>query len=175
MPISQFPERPERPDDQVGPEPSNSGPQPASKPRTRLENEVLEILQRTDTPVSMGEHVRRKAAQERRERTARWRSEAASLPARLRLFRGIFGFAVLGLLAYLVGDLSPLLATVLGILAVIVLFLPVFDRVRSGPQPPTAQRWRGRDMNATFRPSGSTASPPWLESLRERFRNGPKR
>ena len=128
MTISQFPEKPEGND------------HPPGKPRTRLEDEVLEILQRTDTPVSMSEHVRRKVAQERRERAQRWRNEARSLPSRLGAFSGIFGFAILGLLAYLLRDASPLLATILAVLSVVVLFLPVVDRYRNGPKSSTSKR-----------------------------------
>lgn len=162
MTISQFPEKPD------GETP------PPGKPRTRLEDEVLEILQRTDTPVSMSEHVRRKVAQERRERAQRWRHDALSLPSRLGAFSGIFGFAILGLLAFLVRDASPLLATILAIASVVVLFLPVVDRYRNGPQSPTAKRWRGRDMDTSFRPPGSSGQPAWFEQLRDRFRKPPK-
>lgn len=162
MTISQFPEQPD------------SNDHPPGKPRTRLEDEVLEILQRTDTPVSMSEHVRRKVAQERRERAQRWRAEATSLPSRLGAFSGIFGFAILGFLAFLLRDASPLLATVLGILSVVVLFLPVVDRYRNGPQASSPKRWRGRDMNATYRPPGSSGQPAWFEHLRDRFRKPPR-
>ena len=115
----------------------------------------------------MSEHVRRKVAQERRERAQRWRNEALSLPSRLGAFSGIFGFAILGFLAYLVRDASPLLATVLAIASVIVLFLPVVDRYRNGPQSPTAKRWRGRDMDVTYRPPGASGQPAWFEHLRD--------
>jgi hypothetical protein len=162
MSISQFPEKPD-----------GDAP-PPGKPRTRLEDEVLEILQRTDTPVSMSEHVRRKVAQERRERAQRWRNEALSLPSRLGAFSGIFGFAILGFLAFLVRDASPLLATILAVLSVIVLFLPVVDRYRNGPQSSSSKRWRGRDMDFSSRPPGSSGQPAWFEHLRDRFRRPPR-
>lgn len=164
MPISQFPDNRDAADDdrQVGPT------------RTRLEEEVLEILQRTDTPVSMSDHVRRKVAQERRERANRWRDSATSLPARLGSFSGIFGFAVLGLLAFIVRDLSPLLATVLAILSVIVLFLPVIDRARGGAQSATGKRWRGQDVDFSARPPMMSGQPAWFEALRDRFRRPPR-
>ncbi len=162
MTISQFPEKPD------GESP------PPGKPRSRLEDEVLEILQRTDTPVSMSEHVRRKVAQQRRERAHHWWNEARSLPSRLGAFSGIFGFAILGFLAFLLRDISPLLATILAVLSVVVLFLPVVDRFRNGPQSSSAKRWRGRDMDVTFRPPGSSGQPAWFENLRDRFRKPPR-
>ncbi len=163
MPISQFPEKPESDEDrQVGPT------------RTRLEEEVLEILQRSDTPVSMSDHVRRKVAQERRERSQRWRQEAASLPSRLGSFSGIFGFAALGFLAFILRDVSPFLATILAVLSVVVLFLPVIDRARNGPQSSSGKRWRGRDMDFSSRPPGMGGQPAWFETLRDRFRKPPR-
>ncbi len=162
MTIRQFPEQPEDKD------------RPEGKPRTRLEDEVLEILQRTDTPVSMSDHVRRKVAQERRARTQQWRNEALSLPSRLGAFSGIFGFAILGLFSFLLRDASPLLATILAVLSVIVLFLPVVDRYRNGPQSSSPKRWRGRDIDTPFRPPGSSGQPAWFEHLRDRFRKPPR-
>jgi hypothetical protein len=122
----------------------------------------------------MSEHVRRKVAQQRRERAQRWRDEARSLPSRLGAFSGIFGFAILGFLAFLLRDASPLLATILAILSVVVLFLPVVDRYRSGPQGPATKRWRGRDMDFSYRPPGSSGQPAWFEHLRNRFRKPPR-
>lgn len=167
MPISQFPENPE-------PEEEDRQIRPA---RTRLESEVLEILRRTDTPVSMSDHVRRKVAQERRERSQRWRQSATTLPSRLGSFSGIFGFAVLGLLAFILRDISPLFATVLAILSVVVLFLPLIDRARGGPQANTGKRWRGRDIDPYSRPPGlpgASGQPAWFEALRDRFRRPPR-
>jgi len=163
MPISQFPDNRDADEDrQVEPT------------RTRLEEEVLEILQRTDTPVSMGDHVRRKVAQERRERADHLRQSATSLPSRLGSFSGIFGFAILGLLAFILRDLSPLLATVLAVLSVVVLFLPVIDRARGGSTTSPNKRWRGRDMDFTSRPPGMSGQPAWVENLRDRFRRPPR-
>jgi hypothetical protein len=162
MTISQFPDQPD------------GESRPPGKQRSRLEDEVLEILQRTDTPVSISEHVRRKVAQERRERVQRWRHEAQSLPSRLGAFSGIFGFAILGFLAFLLRGTSPLLATILAILSVVVLFLPVVDRYRNGQQGSTTKRWRGRDMDLSYRPPGSSGQPAWFEHLRNRFRKPPR-
>jgi len=159
MPVSQFPE--EREDRQIGPN------------RTRLEEEVLEILQRTDTPLSMSDHVRRKVAQERRERARRWSRTATSLPQRLGSFSGIFGFAVLGFLAFVVRDLSPLLATILAIASVVVLLIPIISGVRS-PRGSTNRRWRGRDMDSFPSSYGPSSQPAWFEHLRQRFRRPPR-
>ena len=163
MPISQFPDNRDAEDDRhVGPA------------RTRLEEDVLEILQRTDTPVSMSDHVRRKVAQERRERANHWRDRVASFPALLGSFSGIFGFALLGLLAFVVRDVSPLLATVLAILSMILLFLPVIDRARGGSQSASGKRWRGQDMDFSPRPPTLSGQPAWFETLRDRFRRPPR-
>ncbi len=163
MPVSQFPENRDGGEDrQIGPT------------RTRLEEEVIEILARSDTPVSMSEHVRRKVAQERRQRANHWRSTAASFPSRLGSLSGIFGFAILGFLAYLVRDLSPLLATILAVLSVVVLFLPLVDRARNGPRSTPGKTWRGRDMDFHSRPPGSSGQPAWFDTLRDRFRRPPR-
>lgn len=138
--------------------------------RTRLEEEVLEILQRSDQPISFSDHVRRKVAQERRERFGRWQASLASLPSRLGSFSGLIGCLILAFLAFLVRDVSPLLATVLAIASVVCLLLPIVQRFR-GPTPSADKRWRGQDVTFSGTPGGQ---PAWFEHLRQRFRKPPR-
>jgi hypothetical protein len=143
---------------------------PSGQQRTRLEEEVLEILQRTDQPISFSDHVRRKVAQERRQRLGRWQDGVASLPSRLSGFSGLVGCLILAFLAFLVRDLSPLLATILAVASVVCLLLPIVQRFR-GPTSPSGQRWRGQDVSFSGSPGGQ---PAWFEHLRQRFRRPPR-
>ena len=149
-------ERPDRPDgeDRV-----------IGRPYSRVESEVMEILRRSDKPISFTEHVRRKTARARRERllevgTRVRRSQGQAGP-------GTFLLACIGLAlaAFLLRDASRLLATLLAVASVVCLFWPVVTRLRQ-PSAPTTKRWRGRDMDYT-----TPAEPPrWARDLRDRFR-----
>ncbi|MEJ7761402.1 MAG: hypothetical protein WKF80_01280 [Thermomicrobiales bacterium] len=129
-----------------------------------MEDEVLEILQRTDRPISFTDHVRRRTNARRR----------AAMSDRLRRFQ--FGPRLTAILPLLVAvitaglglalrDVSPLLSTILGwtsVASLLILFVPRFRRATQ----PSVKRWRGRDM--TFDPE----RPDVLRSLRERFGRG---
>ena len=137
--------------------------------RSRLEDEVLEILYRVDQPASFTDHLRRKASRQRRER---WSAigdrfgggrRAGALGAGSYL---IGSFAV-ALLAVLLRDASALLATILAMASVALLVWPIVDRYRR-PQPPEIKRWRGRDIDLN-------PPPAWLRALQDRFRRPPRR
>ena len=139
------------------------------RPYSRVEAEVLEILQRTDRPVSLSEHVRRKAARARRERLARATWQLRRAPAEAG--PGAFLVPCVGFApgAYLVRDVSALLANVLVLASVVCLFWPIVARLRQ-PAGSPSRRWRGRDMD--FRPPPEP--PRWVLDLRERFRRPPR-
>jgi len=143
--------------------------EPAPPRRTRLEDEVLEILTRTDQPASLGDHVRRKAAHQRRERLERARGMVT--PARggfqLDPTTALVGSFVAAFLALLIRDTSALLATLLAVASVGLLLWPIVDRFRR-PQQTDLKRWRGRDVDMSQPP------PAWVRSLQDRFRRPPK-
>jgi hypothetical protein len=115
---------------------------------TRLEQEVREILERTEaqrTPIDqIGDavHRQRVATQRRLKRSSPLAVQSRILtPEILR----IVGALALAVLAVMFGEVSRLLAMVLAIASLIVFFSLWFptSRVTSTDRP----RWRGRDLN----------------------------
>lgn len=142
-----------------------AGGEPAPR-RSRLEDEVREILVRADQPASFTDHVRRKAQQQRRERIA----GAGRVVPRIDTFGpGAFliGCFVAAFLATLVRSSSPLLAQLLAVGSVALLAM-VWVRPGSSGRSRIKQ-WRGRDIDLSPPP------PAWMESLRDRFRRPPSR
>jgi hypothetical protein len=141
--------------------------QPPS-PRSRLEDEVLEILVRADQPTSIQDHLRRKAERARMAAAPRGANPFRS-PSLSRIGPGGFliGAFVLAFLATLVRSASPLLAT-LFVLAALASFAMLWVRRYAAPAGSDAKRWRGRDLDLSPPP------PAWLESLRDRFRRPPR-
>lgn len=147
------------PDEPVTPPPGH---------RSRLEDEVLEILAQADRPTSLADHIRRKAAQRRRAQlrhTVHWLSGGRG---HLNAGTLLVGCAVAALLAVLLADVSALLARVLAIVSIVLLLAPIVLSFR-GSRHSTVKTWRGRDMD--LRPG----PPEWVESLRDRFRRPPRR
>jgi len=135
------------------------------RPYSRVEAEVLEILERSDKPISFSDHVRRKVARERRERL-RQAGERLTQP-RGNAGPGTFLVAaiVLAVVAFLLRDVSGLLAYLLGLGSVICLFWPIVQSLRR-PSESSSRRWRGRDMDDTPPPE----PPRWVQDLRDKFR-----
>ena len=129
------------------------------KPKSRLDEELAEILERTDRPPSNVIKFRAKA------RTSRSRVE--QLKSKIhRPSPGVLLVAclALALAGSLVHDSSKLTAAVLGILS-IACFVAVFVLGFRRPNGPPMQRWRGQDIR--FGHSGSS----WFD----RWKKPPKR
>ncbi|MDP9354898.1 MAG: hypothetical protein M3R02_06370 [Chloroflexota bacterium] len=134
--------------------------------RSRMEDEVLEILYRTDQPSSFADHVRRKTARQCQSRL----STVSRYPRLLRQTGpGTMLVASIGaaLLAVLVKDASAILATLLALASVSLLLAPIVGRYRR-PGQSDVKRWRGRDIDLSPPP------PAWVGSLRDRFRKPPR-
>ncbi len=140
---------------------------PANNRRSRMEDEVLEILNRTDRPVSISDHVRRKAQRQRRARVAGVGASLQSVIATAGPGTMLLGCLALAVLAYLIRDVSALLASILVVASVVLLLMPYLGR-RRRPDPLGPKRWRGRDIDLAAPP------PPWLGAIRDRFRRPPQ-
>lgn len=142
-----------------------AGDQPPP-PRSRLEDEVREILVRADQPTSLRDHVRRKTRQQRRSRID---AAARAFPSWDSAGPGTFLVGCLGLalLASIVRDSSALLAALLALASVASLAM-VAVRRRGAAGGSNTKTWRGRDMDCSPPP------PAWVESLRDRFRRPPR-
>ena len=116
-------------------------PQGEPPRRSRVEDEVLEILQKADRPPTVADQVRSKA---REGKVSLGR--AAAHQGRFDL-RGplapLLGAVALALLGSLVRGASPLAASLLGVFAFAV-FCSLWFAPSTGPG--TGNRWRGRDL-----------------------------
>ena len=146
-------------------EPNRGNEQPPSS-RSRLEDEVLEILVRADQPTSLADHVRRKRQRGRPPARA---GTARVLPGLAEIGPGTLLLASLGVafLASIVRPSSPLLATLLAVGSVVLLGLLWVPRVGEQGRS-NIKQWRGRDIDL------SPPAPAWVESLRDRFRRPPR-
>ncbi|MDQ3694827.1 MAG: hypothetical protein M3464_14560 [Chloroflexota bacterium] len=131
---------------------------------SRLETEIAEILERTEQPASFTEHVRRKA----RARPPRPSVSPPSMPSLHGLGPGSFliGALLFAALGAAIHGPSPLLATLFAIVS-FVSFAMIWVR-RAPPGINSTKTWRGRDLDLGPSP------PPWVKSLRDRFRGPPR-
>lgn len=131
-----------------------SSAQPTGSPgdksaKTRLEREIEEILEKSERehPLPPPTPIRRsRARRPLREVGTRLQSaDVRRLAGPLRqMLEGasIFLALILGIVAVLLGNLSPFLATIVAVAAVVALFWPVITR-RGAPDP-GEKMWRGR-------------------------------
>ena len=115
---------------------------------SRLEQEVREILERTEaqrTPIdhiSESVHRTKIGAQQRLKHPKSWSARSRFMaPDILRLA----GALALAILAALLGSISNLLATVAAIASLIVFFSLWFPSTRTTAT--SRPRWRGRDLD----------------------------
>jgi hypothetical protein len=145
-------------------------PENNDSPRhSRLEEEVLEILQQSERPISFTERVRARAEREQFERRARLSNRAHS--ARVEVTPGmmLIGAIIAALLAWWVSDFSGLLARVLAIVSVDLLVVPIILQFRRPSRSVNSKRWRGRDV------SFSNGQPAWYNDLRDRLKRPPRK
>lgn len=145
----------------------DDNPPPTPGRRSRLEDEVLEILARADKPTSLTDHVRRKTQRQRQQRLQTSVGRFSSWSAGLDANTFLMGFVIAALLVMFLGDSSALLARLIAIVGLFCLLAPIVLRFKS-PRQPTIKQWRGRSIDLS--PQG----PEWMNSLRDRFRKPPR-
>ncbi len=140
----------------------NPHPEPHQS-RSRLEDEVLEILTRADRPPTMRERLEHAA----RDGESRLRRASRSAPAGISIGPGALLLAsfALALLGSALAGSSHLLGFLFGLASFVCLALLWAPRFNVGGG---AKRWRGRDLGPT------TSNAQWLDDLRERFRKPPR-
>ena len=136
--------------------------------RSRLEDEVLEILVRSEQPTSLSDHIRRKAVRERRMRAGRAASGLPRVASSLGPGSLLIASIVLAFVAAAVRDWSALLGQLLAIASVAAL-IGIYVVTHRRPCGSSVKQWRGRDIDL------SPTAPAWVESLRDRFRRPPRR
>jgi hypothetical protein len=138
-------------------------PEERDQQRTRLENEIREILERSDRPPS---NVIKFRSQVQRNRIT-FRERMDGLRGRkfvtdLNILVAAVVFAVLG---YLISDSSQALGRLFALLS-IATFVWLFVRYFRRPDRHSAKTWRGRDID-----DSPPKRPEWLD---RRF-GGPRR
>lgn len=142
----------------------DSQPSPERQaPRSRLEDEVIEILNKADRPPSNVVKFQSRVRQQRYAAPNRMRSIAGRVQITgLSIMIAMIGFAIL---AAVIEDSSPLLGKILAIASICCL-IALFVRRWVKPEQPQIKTWRGRDID--FR--GTSQRPAWLD----RWLGGPK-
>jgi len=138
-----------------------SPPDPPSAGRSRVETEVLEILERADRDPTIADRMRAKTLE---TRVALNRRSAPGRPANLTPGILLAGSVLLAIAAAALRGVSPLLAVLLGFASFGMLAALWFDR---GQSLPSGSRWRGRDL-------GPDGGPDTVEPGNDRWR-GPRR
>ncbi|MEA2529847.1 MAG: hypothetical protein QOF33_5004 [Thermomicrobiales bacterium] len=137
--------------------------------RSRLEDEVLEILYRSDRPPSLTDRAR--ATLRRSRRSLRWRPSAFMAEIASGLDSGLWFVAciVLGVVAFFVRDASPFLARMFAVLCLALIILAIV-RSFSRPNRGMEKRWRGRDFDIS-----PSSRPLWLDRVFRGQRRPPRR
>jgi hypothetical protein len=110
--------------------------------KSRVEREISEILDRKDlgTP---GESLpgRRYNAGRQKLQFSQAKSIFGRIPPGILWLIGVFGF---GLLAVMLADVVRTLAIIFAILAIVVVFSPIYFWSKPSPIAPPQKEWRGR-------------------------------
>lgn len=151
----------------------DGGKDEPTRPSTRLEREVAEILERSEKqPISFADEVRRRgnASRNALHPVRPVRPATVSLTSRFEQLgagRYLILAIVAAVLAFVVSDYSPLLANLLAIVCVAAIFIPVVQRFRQ-PEQPMTKTWRGQDL------SRGVSRPAGIERIFDRFRRPPR-
>jgi hypothetical protein len=135
----------------------NQPPTDPSKRRSRLENEVLEILERTDRETP--NVVKFQSRVQRQRLSLRTRLRRYTVHLRLSSQNLLLATFVLAILAVIASNASPLAGRVLAFLSVAAL-VSLFARSLWKPEQPSVKRWRGRDVDFS-----SPTRPEWWNRL----------
>lgn len=138
--------------------------QPSPPPRSRLEDEVREILVRSERNTPLSDRVRR-TARRPRLRLVQPPRQRSTWTARIGPGSLWLGSIAVAILASAVRDSSQLLATLLALISV-GLFVSLY--IRRPGDPMSTKYWRGQPLD--LRPKSSN----WLDQLRDRFRRPPR-
>jgi hypothetical protein len=144
-------------------------PERPTKGRSRLEDEVLEILSRSERPPTVAERARGTIRTTRRS----LRFEADHwLDSLLHYFESglwLIALIVLGFAAYFLEDTSRLLSKILVLICLGLFGLAIFRSIQRPSRGPVKQ-WRGRDMELT-----PMTRPLWVDKILRSTRRPPKR
>ena len=144
-------------------------PEPPAGKRSRLEDEVLEILYRSDRPPTFTERLRSSLRQFPRSFRTRRSGGRAGILTWMDSGMWLAAFVVLGIVAFFLRNASPFLARLLVIVCLAVLVLAI---IRSFGRPDRGQvkTWRGRDIDYS-----PPSRPLWFDKVFRGQRRPPRR
>jgi hypothetical protein len=128
---------------------SESGGKTGESPphRTRLEAEVLEILERSEQPIPFHQRVRRITWRRRRERL----EDVLATPFRVVAGMGsrsiLIAAGVAAVLALFLNESSPLIGRIAAIAFIVLIAVFFFSGFRRAPGDSSVKRWRGQDID----------------------------
>lgn len=128
--------------------------------RSRMEDEVLEILYRADRPPTTGEKARARIDEARFAARRSFATKRFGPSVRIGPLALMIGSLVLAVAAAALRGAAAPLAVLLGFGSAAMLLAIWFDR---RPRPSASTRWRGRDLDGPRLPD--------IERFRERWRN----
>ena len=143
-------------------------PEPPSGRRSRLEDEVLEILIKNDRPPTFGERLQSDVRRQRRQFGDLLSNRGSLLSTPFDTGLWLVGCIVLGILAFVLRDISLLSARILAI-ACFILVLVAIVRSFTKPDRRTVKQWRGRDIDVS-----PTSRPLWLDRVLRNQRRPPR-
>lgn len=144
-------------------------PKQRHEPLSRIEREVLEILERSDEERPPVTDMVKWRAQQQRRKSQQQLGQAAQ---RLRGFLSpgvilIFGVA-LALVAVFAFDSSHGIGRFVSIAAILLILVPIGMAFRRPSRPNEVKRWRGQDMVLSDRPgSPITAIKDWWKNRKQ--------
>lgn len=143
-------------------------PEPPSGRRSRLEDEVLEILIKNDRPPTIGERLQSDVRRQRRQVGSLFSSRSALFSTPFETGLWLVGCLALGILAFMMRDISPLVARILAITCFVIVLLAIVRSFRR-PDRHNVKQWRGRDIDIS-----PTSRPLWLDRLLRNQRRPPR-
>jgi len=143
-------------------EDNTSSSTPSSAPRSRLEAEVLEILERSEQPIPFTARVRRITWRRRRDNLLRRFSSPIDYVWGLGSRAIGIAAVVCALLALFLNDAAPLVSRIAGLAFIVLIAIFFFVGFKSGGGGgPSSKHWRGQDIDFDSRGSGSRFRGPW--------------
>jgi hypothetical protein len=138
-------------------------PEPNDKPKSRLEAEIMEIMERADREPTSIEKARGSLQKARVSAPGMIDRQSRRWTGRLTGLGLLLAAAVLAVLSFVLDDRSALLGRMLAfaaLLAFIAFFAKAFMAARTGQSE--HKRWRGRDFGDDYSPQDA-----WKDRFRK--------
>jgi hypothetical protein len=120
-------------------------------PRSRLETEVLEILERSERPIPFSARVRRITWRRRRDRFFDSLRSPLDYVKNLGSRAVAIATIVCAILALFLNNAAPIVSRAAGLAFIVLIAIFFFIGFKSGTGGPSSKRWRGRDVDFNSR------------------------